>query len=102
MKSHTTLQVATPAALGSVTAEEAELLAKLDLARLPRHVAVIMDGNGRWAQRKHLPRVAGSPRRHADGALDHRDVRAAEDRSADAVRVFGRRTGGARRRKPTF
>jgi undecaprenyl diphosphate synthase len=59
MKSHTTLQVATPAALGSVTAEEAELLAKLDLARLPRHVAVIMDGNGRWAQRKHLPRVAG-------------------------------------------
>jgi undecaprenyl diphosphate synthase len=59
MKSHTTLQVATPPALGSVTAEEAELLAKLDLARLPRHVAVIMDGNGRWAQRKHLPRVAG-------------------------------------------
>ncbi len=59
MKSHVTLQVAAPAALGTVTAEEAELLAKLDLARLPRHVAVIMDGNGRWAQRKHLPRVAG-------------------------------------------
>src|ERR1700732_4808779 len=59
MKSHVTLQVAAPAALGSVTVEEAELLAKLDLARLPRHVAVIMDGNGRWAQRKHLPRVAG-------------------------------------------
>jgi undecaprenyl diphosphate synthase len=59
MKAHTTLQVATPAALGPVTAEEAELLARLDLARLPRHVAVIMDGNGRWAQRKHLPRVAG-------------------------------------------
>src|SRR5262249_5618061 len=30
-----------------------------DLTRLPRHVAVIMDGNGRWAQRRHLPRVAG-------------------------------------------
>jgi undecaprenyl diphosphate synthase len=59
MKPHVTLQVAAPAALGSVTSEEAELLAKLDLARLPRHVAVIMDGNGRWAQRKHLPRVAG-------------------------------------------
>lgn len=58
-KSHTTLQVAAPGALGPVTPEEAELLAKLDLARLPRHVAVIMDGNGRWAQRKHLPRVAG-------------------------------------------
>ncbi len=59
MRSHTTLQVATPGALGPVTGEEAELLAKLDLGRLPRHVAVIMDGNGRWAQRKHLPRVAG-------------------------------------------
>jgi undecaprenyl diphosphate synthase len=59
MKSHTTLQVAIPASLGPVTGEEAQLLAKLDLARLPRHVAVIMDGNGRWAQRKHLPRVAG-------------------------------------------
>jgi undecaprenyl diphosphate synthase len=59
MKSHTTLQVATPGALGSVTAEEADLLAKLDLARLPRHVAVIMDGNGRWAQKRHLPRIAG-------------------------------------------
>jgi undecaprenyl diphosphate synthase len=59
MKAHTTLQVATPGALGPVTPEEAELLAKLDLTRLPRHVAVIMDGNGRWAQRKHLPRIAG-------------------------------------------
>src|SRR5215472_2781019 len=59
MKFHTTLQVPVPAGLGPVTPEEAELLEKLDLARLPRHVAVIMDGNGRWAQRKHLPRVAG-------------------------------------------
>jgi undecaprenyl diphosphate synthase len=45
--------------LGPVTAEEAHLLEKLDLARLPRHIAVIMDGNGRWAQKRHLPRVAG-------------------------------------------
>ena len=59
MKSHSTLQVASPSALGSVTPEEAALLAKLDMNRLPRHVAIIMDGNGRWAQRKHLPRVAG-------------------------------------------
>lgn len=27
--------------------------------RLPQHVAIIMDGNGRWARRRHLPRVAG-------------------------------------------
>jgi undecaprenyl diphosphate synthase len=45
--------------LGPVTAEESRLLEKLDLDRLPRHIAVIMDGNGRWAQKRHLPRVAG-------------------------------------------
>ncbi len=45
--------------LGPVTAEESYLLAKLDLSRLPRHIAIIMDGNGRWAQKRHLPRVAG-------------------------------------------
>jgi undecaprenyl diphosphate synthase len=39
--------------------EEARLLEHLDAQRLPRHIAVIMDGNGRWAQRRHLPRVAG-------------------------------------------
>ena len=36
-----------------------DLLLELDLARLPRHVAIIMDGNGRWAAARHLPRVAG-------------------------------------------
>src|SRR6516165_8808131 len=45
--------------LGPVTAEESRLLEKLDLDRLPRHIAVIMDGNGRWAQKRHFPRVAG-------------------------------------------
>ena len=30
-----------------------------DTAQLPRHVAIIMDGNGRWAKRRHLPRLAG-------------------------------------------
>ena len=39
--------------------EESQLLQQLDLSRMPRHVAVIMDGNGRWAQRRHLPRIAG-------------------------------------------
>src|SRR5271170_8251112 len=29
------------------------------LASLPRHVAIIMDGNGRWAKQRHLPRVQG-------------------------------------------
>lgn len=32
---------------------------KRDLSTLPRHVAVVMDGNGRWAQRRFLPRSSG-------------------------------------------
>jgi undecaprenyl diphosphate synthase len=35
------------------------LVRRIDLARLPRHVAVIMDGNGRWATSRGLPRVEG-------------------------------------------
>lgn len=31
-------------------------------AAMPRHVAIIMDGNGRWAKQRHLPRVAGHKR----------------------------------------
>ena len=63
-------QLLTPpaASLGPVTAEESRLLEKLDLTRLPRHIAVIMDGNGRWAQKRHLPRVAG----HSSGTQSAR------------------------------
>ena len=35
------------------------LVRRLDTKRLPRHVAIIMDGNGRWAQGRSLPRVEG-------------------------------------------
>jgi undecaprenyl diphosphate synthase len=35
------------------------LAATLDPQRIPRHIAVIMDGNGRWANQRSLPRVAG-------------------------------------------
>lgn len=38
--------------------------------RLPRHVAVIMDGNGRWAQERHRPRIEG----HREGMESVRDV----------------------------
>jgi undecaprenyl diphosphate synthase len=38
---------------------EATLLAKIDLERLPRHIAVIMDGNGRWAKQRGKARIFG-------------------------------------------
>jgi undecaprenyl diphosphate synthase len=40
------------------TREEA-LLASVDCDRLPRHIAIIMDGNGRWAAQRGQPRIAG-------------------------------------------
>jgi undecaprenyl diphosphate synthase len=39
--------------------KEAEIYAHLDPGRLPKHIAIIMDGNGRWAKRRHMPRIAG-------------------------------------------
>ena len=41
-----------------------------DLSRLPRHIAIIMDGNGRWAKKRGLPRTAG----HAAGAEVFRKI----------------------------
>ncbi len=38
---------------------EKELIDLIQADKLPRHIAVIMDGNGRWAQKKGLPRIAG-------------------------------------------
>jgi len=35
------------------------LVRQIDFERLPAHIAIIMDGNGRWAARRHLPRVEG-------------------------------------------
>jgi len=49
---------------------EAELLAQLDPDLLPRHVAIIMDGNGRWAALRGLPRIEG----HRQGLTALRDV----------------------------
>jgi undecaprenyl diphosphate synthase len=39
--------------------KETEVYQRLDPERFPKHIAIIMDGNGRWAKRRHLPRVAG-------------------------------------------
>ncbi|MDM7922231.1 MAG: isoprenyl transferase [Pyrinomonadaceae bacterium] len=50
--------------------KEAELLAAIDPARLPRHIAVIMDGNGRWAKLRGKPRIFG----HRTGAESVRSI----------------------------
>jgi undecaprenyl diphosphate synthase len=39
--------------------EDWRLAQSIDPGRLPAHIAIIMDGNGRWANRRHMPRVAG-------------------------------------------
>ncbi len=43
---------------------------EVDFSRLPRHIAIIMDGNGRWARKRGLPRTAG----HAAGAENFRTI----------------------------
>ena len=43
---------------------------EVDFTRLPRHIAIIMDGNGRWAKKRGLPRTAG----HAAGAETFRTI----------------------------
>ncbi len=49
---------------------ETDLLAKLEPDLLPKHVAVIMDGNGRWAELRGLPRIAG----HREGIKSVREL----------------------------
>jgi len=52
---------------------------------LPRHVAIIMDGNGRWARKRHLPREAG----HMAGVAAVREtVRAAVDLGLENLTLF--------------
>jgi undecaprenyl diphosphate synthase len=50
--------------------DEEYLLQQIDRAKLPAHIAIIMDGNGRWAGKRALPRVAG----HHEGAESVRTI----------------------------
>ena len=53
---------------------------------LPKHIAIIMDGNGRWAQARGLPRAAG----HKQGAEAVRAcVKAAADKGIECLTLFG-------------
>ena len=66
---------------------EEALLAAIAWDRLPRHVAIIMDGNGRWAAQRGQPRIAG----HKAGVEAVRRVAALEDPGrSDVLRTFGR------------
>jgi len=49
---------------------EETLLDRVDFKRMPRHIAVIMDGNGRWARARNLPRVEG----HRAGISSVREI----------------------------
>ena len=50
--------------------QEAVLLKRIDATRIPNHIAIIMDGNGRWAGMRKLPRAAG----HRAGIESVRDI----------------------------
>jgi undecaprenyl diphosphate synthase len=53
--------------------------------RIPRHIAIIMDGNGRWAKQRYLPRVAGH-RRGVDSVRN--TVRACAERGVEFLTLF--------------
>jgi undecaprenyl diphosphate synthase len=61
-----------PNFVGIIKAEsdDAKLLSQIDLSRLPQHIAVIMDGNGRWAKLRGKPRIFG----HREGAESVRAI----------------------------
>lgn len=70
-------------ALGEV--DQSKTSTNLDRERLPKHVAVIMDGNGRWATRRGLPRAAG----HRAGVEALREVvRACVDLGISILTVY--------------
>lgn len=67
---------------------------EIDMERLPEHIAIIMDGNGRWAQKKGLPRVMG----HKAGMEAIREtVRACSDLGIKILTVYAFSTENWRR-----
>ncbi len=57
----------------------------LDENRIPNHIAIIMDGNGRWAQKRHLPRVAG----HKQGMENVKEItRAASNLGVKVLTLY--------------
>lgn len=68
-----------------LTKKEEELKLRIDLTKLPQHIAIIMDGNGRWARRRGLPRIFG----HRAGTESVREVvRACGELGLQALTLF--------------
>ena len=63
-------------------------LPKIDPEKLPRHLAVIMDGNGRWAQQRALPRIAGHQAWSGGRSPDRRDLPGIRRSGIDPLRFF--------------
>jgi len=77
-------------------AKGAEGLAQSDGKAVPRHVAIIMDGNGRWAKQRGLPRVAG----HRAGAeAVRRALQAAADQGVEVLTIYAFSSENWRRSK---
>lgn len=69
---------------------------EIDRSRLPRHIAIIMDGNGRWAKKRGLPRTAG----HAAGAETFRRIATCcRDLGVDYLTVYAFSTENWKRPK---
>ena len=67
------------------TKKQTPAQAEVDFSRLPRHIAIIMDGNGRWAKKRGLPRTAG----HAAGAETFRTIATyCKDSGIDYLTVY--------------
>ena len=67
---------------------------QVDMSRLPRHIAIIMDGNGRWAKQRGLPRTAG----HKVGAETFRKIATyCKDLGVEYLTVYGKLEASRRR-----
>ncbi len=68
-----------------VAQKKDSMISKIDPEKLPRHIAIIMDGNGRWARRKFMPRTFG----HRAGMASLKEiVKACDDFGIEVLSVF--------------
>ncbi len=72
-------------------------LVPLDMERIPRHIAIVMDGNGRWAQKRGLPRKAG----HSAGSETfHRAAEILAELGVEHMTVYAWSTENWQKRPP--